>query len=236
MSLFTSIFHHLLYRPLFNALVILYQILPGHDLGVVIIVLTILIRLALYPLSQKALKSQKILQKLQPKIKEIQKKYPAKEDQVREMMALYKKYQISPLAGFLPILIQIPIIIALYKVFLNGLKPSLDGLYGFVPPIESLNPVFLGVIDLSQKSLVLALLAGFFQFLHSKISSQNFPSSKKGDFSSIMNQQMVYLMPFLTVFIAWSLPAALALYWAVMTLIGLVQEYHFRKKKIEIGL
>jgi len=233
MNLILTIFNETLYRPLFNALIWLYGIIPFHDLGLAIIILTVLIRLILYPLSKKAIQSQKAMTELQPKIKEIQKKYKNKEEQVKEMTALYKKYKINPMAGCLPILIQLPILIALFRVFSAGLDPGqLNTLYGFIERPESLDFMFLGLIDLSQRSIILALVAGFSQFVLSKMS---FPKKSAGqkksakagglDFSSLMGQQMIYFMPLITIFFGLSFPAALPLYWIVITLFGIFQQY-----------
>ncbi len=237
MNLIITVFNESLYRPLFNALVWLYNIIPGNDLGIAIIVLTILIRLILYPLSKKAIQSQKAINQLQPKIKEIQKKYKNKEEQAKVMMELYKKHKVNPMAGCLPILVQLPLLIALYRVFFNGLNPeSLDGLYSFISRPELLNVMFLGLIDLSQRSVFLAVMAGLFQFIQSKmIMPKNLTKKSKSDgldFSTIMSKQMLYFMPLITVFIAWSLPAALPLYWIVITLFGITQQY-FTKSELK---
>lgn len=230
MEFITTIFNEILYRPLFNILVWLYNVIPGSDLGIAIIVLTIIIRFILYPFSKKAIQSQKAINKLQPKIKEIQKKYKNKEEQAREMMNLYKKHKVNPVAGCLPILIQLPLLIALYKVFFNGLNPQeLDILYSFVSRPDSLNLMFLGIIDLSQRNIVLAVLTGIFQFIQSKMilpsNKDNGPKTSKADFASMMSKQMLYMMPLLTAFIALSLPAALPLYWIVITIFGIIQQY-----------
>jgi len=266
MNLLIQIFNEVLYRPLFNVLIWLYDVLPGHDLGIAIIILTAAIRLLLYPLSKKAIKSQKALTGLQPKIKEIQKKYKDKADQAKATMELYRQYRINPMSGCLPILIQLPILIALYRVFFTGLDPekcvifrqsdltehselhlllsmitpvpwlervpTYKGLYGFISRPELLNPMFLGIINLSQRSIFLSVLAGFLMFVQSKMMMSKGPASLGGglkikglDFSSIMGQQMTYLMPLLTVFIAFGLPAGLPLYWAVITLFGIIQQY-----------
>ncbi|MFH1966290.1 MAG: YidC/Oxa1 family membrane protein insertase [Patescibacteria group bacterium] len=237
MGFIITIFNEILYYPLFNALVWLYNFIPGNDLGIAIILLTILIRFILYPLSKKAIQSQKAISKLQPKIKEIQKKYKNKEEQAKAMMELYKKYKVNPMAGCLPILIQLPILIALYRVFINGLNPeALNFLYGFIERPEALNVMFLGLIDLSQRNIFLAVLAGAFQFVQSKMIMPQNVNKQKGksggiDFSSIMTHQMVYMMPLITIFIAWNLPSALPLYWIVITLFGIVQQYF---TKIEV--
>ncbi|MFH1461175.1 MAG: YidC/Oxa1 family membrane protein insertase [Patescibacteria group bacterium] len=240
MDIIISVFNEVLYRPLFNALIWLYNIIPGQDLGIAIIVLTILIRFILYPLSRKSIQSQKAISKLQPQIKEIQKKYKNKEEQARQMMALYRKYKVNPMSGCLPILIQLPILIALYRVFFTGLDPErLNGLYSFINQPESLNFVFLGIVDLSQRSVVLALMAGLFQFIQSRMiipKLKQRQGAKTGglDFSSMMSQQMLYFMPLITVFIAWNLPAALPLYWIVITLFGIIQQY-FTRTELEEG-
>ncbi|MFH0906860.1 MAG: YidC/Oxa1 family membrane protein insertase [bacterium] len=236
METLISIFNQGLYRPLFNALVLIYNIIPFHDLGIAIILLTILIRFILYPLSKKAIQSQKAMTELQPKIKEIQRKYKNKEEQAREMMVLYKENKINPMAGCLPILIQLPILIALFRVFYTGLDPEqLNILYGFVQRPESLNVMFLGIIDLSQRSIPLAILAGFFQFIQAKMITppKTAQSREKSgfDFASAMSQQMLYFMPVITVFFALSFPAALPLYWIVITLFGIIQQ-HFTKVKV----
>lgn len=228
-----NIFNQVLYLPLFNALIWLYNVIPGNDLGIAIVALTVLIRFILYPLSRKAIRSQKIMSELQPKIKEVQKKYKNKEEQMRQTMALYKKHKINPVAGCLPILIQLPILLALYRVFFTGISDpeKLNNLYSFVAQPESLNVIFLGLIDLSQRSIVLALLAGFFQFIQSKMIMPKKGFGQKQmkigniDFSSLMGQQMTYFMPLITIFIAWNLPAALPLYWIVITIFGIIQQY-----------
>jgi len=154
MDFIVTIFNEALYRPLFNTLIWIYNIIPGNDLGIAIILLTILIRFILYPLSKKAIQSQKAISFLQPKIKEIQKKYKNKEEQAKVMMELYKKHKVNPMAGCLPILIQLPILIALYRVFFSGLNmETLNILYGFIQRPDSLNLMFLGLINLSQKNI-----------------------------------------------------------------------------------
>jgi len=232
-----NIFNQVLYYPLFNALIWFYNNISFHDLGIAIIILTVLIRFILYPLSKKAIQSQKAMSALQPKIKELQKKYKNKEEQAKMMMALYKENKVNPMAGCLPILVQFPILIALYRVFFTGLDPEkLNGLYSFVQKPESLNFVFLGLIDLSVRSITLAVIAGILQFIQAKMIMPKKDNSKKKDglkignldFSSLMGQQMTYFMPVITVFIALSLPAALPLYWIVITLFGIIQQ-HFTK-------
>jgi YidC/Oxa1 family membrane protein insertase len=237
MSFLTLIFNKALYQPLFNGLIFLYNIIPLHDFGVAIILLTIIIRLALYPLNQKAITSQKALGELQPQIKEIQNKYKGDQfKQSQSLMEIYKKNKINPASGCLPLLIQLPILLALYRVFWTGLDPqSLNMVYSFISRPEHINPMFLGFINLAQSNYVMAILAGIFTFFQSKMMMVKQPAKIKTsdgqpDIASIMNKQMVYFMPLFTVFIAWKLPAGLALYWIVITLLGIGQQYLIIRK------
>jgi YidC/Oxa1 family membrane protein insertase len=221
------LFNEIFYKPLFNGLVFLYHIVPGHDLGVAIIILTVIIRLILWPLTNKSIKNQKVLAKIQPQITEIKKKFKGnKEAQAKAMMQLYSENKINPLAGFLPLLIQIPIIIALWRVFLNSFTLDLNFLYSFIPAPVQIQTVFLGLIDLSHKSAILAVLAGVLQYFQTKMVTP--PSVKPAgapDFGQMMSKQMLYLGPVLSIVIFWSLPAALPLYWIVVTLLTLLQQY-----------
>src|SRR3989344_6390443 len=190
-----DIFNATLYIPLFNFLVFLYNYMPGNDFGVAIILLTVIIRVIIYPISAKALHSQRAIQKLQPKIQEIQKKYKDdKEKQARETMELYKKEKINPFSGIFLALIQLPILIALYSVFWNGLKPGeLDVLYGFVANPGQINPMFLGFIDLSKANVWLAVIAGILQFFQTKmvLPVQEKGQNKENNMASMMQKQMV---------------------------------------------
>ncbi len=240
MGFLINFFNFILYQPLFNLLILLYQYLPGKDFGVAIICLTLLIKIALYPLGIKAIKIQRTLQKLQPQIKEIQEKYKKdKQKQTSEMLGIYKKEKVNPFAGLFVSLVQIPILIALWQVFWGGLQPEkLTALYSFVAPPQSIDPTFLGVLNLGQPSVILAIFAGIGQFLQTKTiipASSNAPAGKPQqkttpDFSKMMEKQMLYFFPVFTVFILWKLPAAIALYWLVTALFSTVQQYFFLKK------
>lgn len=231
MEFIITIFHESLSRPLFNLLVWIYNVVPGHDFGVAIVLVTVLLRTLLHPLSSKALKSQKALQELQPKIKEIQKKYKDKQEQARAMTEFYKEHKVNPFSGCLPLLIQLPILIALYRVFLSGVKPeSLNALYSFVHNPVTLDPVFAGVVNLAQPNHALAILAGLSQFLQSKATFQGSGAAVGSDFSKIMSKQMTYMMPLFMVFIAWNLPAGLALYWVVTMLFSVGEQLIVNKK------
>ncbi|MCK4524930.1 MAG: membrane protein insertase YidC [Candidatus Andersenbacteria bacterium] len=245
MNILSFIFNDLLYYPLFNLMVFFYNIIPGHDIGIAIIMLTLLVRFVLYPVNTKAIKSQKQLQEIQPKMKEVQAKYKNdKEKQAKALMELYQKHKINPMSGCFPILIQFPILIALYWVFLNGFKDeSLSILYTFISNPGHINPMFIGLVNLSETNIVLAFIAGILQYFQTKMimgnkkeedkkenKKEKTPEEKTQDFAQSMSKQMIYLMPVLTFVFAMSFPSGLALYWAVTTLFAIVQQSLIIKK------
>lgn len=236
--MFLSLYNELLYRPLFNVLVFLYETVSFYDLGIAIIALTVLIRLALYPLSRHAMESQKNMMTIQPEVKKLQEKYKDnKEEQMKRVMELYKEKKVNPFSGCVPILIQLPIIIALYQVFLAGFNDeSLKALYSFIPNPGALHHMFLGFLDLSlKKNILLAVLAGALQFYQSKMmldeQKKIQTTASANDFSANMSKQMTYTMPIVTVVVSYTLPAGLALYWAVTNLISIIQQMQVLKGK-----
>lgn len=233
-------YNTILYQPIFNALVFLYDILPGNDVGLAIILLTVAIKLILFPLSLQSIKSQKALQELQPKIEELKKQYKdRKEEMAKATMELYKKEKVNPFSSCLPLLIQFPFLIAVYQVFRSGLNSqNFDILYSFVNNPGSINSLSVGFIDLAVPSLGLAVLAGLSQFVQTKMLMAKRPpaalrkkeGAKDEDMSAVMNKQMTYFMPLITVFIGASLPGGLTLYWLVTTLLTIAQQHIFVKK------
>lgn len=231
-----ELYNTLLYEPIFNLMVFLYNTISFQDIGVAIILLTLIIKLFLYPLSVKSIKAQKALQDLQPKMEEIKRKYKKQPEVLgREMMALYKREKISPTSSCLPLLIQMPFLIAVYHVFRNGFKvETLDLLYPFVNNPGSINPVAFGFINFSERSILLAILAGAAQFWSSKMliskKQPNVPGAKDEGMTANMNKQMLYIMPAITIFIGISLPAGLTFYWFLTTLLTAFQQLYIFKK------
>jgi len=234
-----QIYYSILYQPLFNLLIWFYNIVPFHDIGLAIILITIIIKILLYPFSLKSIKAQKVLQELQPKINELRVKYKDNQGEMtKATMALYKNEKISPFSSCLPLLIQLPFFIAVYSVFRKGLTngQSLDILYSFVKNPGPINPFFLGLVNLSQPNLILAILAGVSQYWVSRMlvtkKQPKIEGAKDEDLAATMNKQMLYFMPLITIFIGLSLPAGLTLYWFITTVLtGLQQVYMFRKIK-----
>lgn len=232
-------FNILLYRPLFNLLVLIYNYLPGHDFGLSIISVTVVIRLILYPISVKAFNSQIAIQKLQPQLQEIQKKFKHdKEKQSKETLELYRREKINPFSGILLAILQLPILIALYRVFQLGLNSDeLKNLYQFISSPVHIDPMFLGLIDLSKPNLLFAVLAGIVQFFQTKMLMPKFDNNqpKMDNMALMMQKQMIYLFPFLTVVILFKLPSALGLYWIAGSIFSIVQQYIALKKTAKSG-
>lgn len=233
-----QLYNLVIYQPLYNALVFIYNIIPGHDIGLTIIAITIIIRLIFYPLFAKQIKAQKAIQDVQPQMNALKQKYKDdKQKQAQAMMEFYKKNKVNPLSSCLPTLIQLPFLIAIYQVFRSGLGSNdFSLLYPFVQNPGSLNTIaFWGLIDLSQRNIVLAVITGVVQFWQSKMMmAKTKPAKVKGskdeDFGSVMSRQMTYIFPIFTVIIGISLPSGLILYWLITTLLMGLQQLYYRKK------
>lgn len=243
----SSLFTTILLQPILNLLIWLYNVLPGHDIGFAIIVVTFIVKVILYPLTQAQLKQQRALQQLQPKIEEVRTRLKDdKEGQARELMALYSKEKVNPAASCLPLVIQLPIFIALYRALSIGLTSgTFDNLlYSFVANPQMVNAKFLGVFDLVHPSYVLAVLAGLVQFFQTRqmlkppagaiaqppAEVAGKPGAKDEGMAAMMNKQMMYMMPILTVVIGFSLPGGLSLYWLTMSLLTIAQQHWMLKK------
>lgn len=223
-------FNEILYRPLFNLLILIYNILPGRDFGVAIVVLTVLIRVAFFPLSIKTIRSQKALNKLGPKMKELKEKIKDKTAQSAAIMNLYKENGVNPFSGCLPLIIQIPILIALYQAFIAGFKPeSLNMLYSFVQNPGVINKTFIGLIDITLKNPVLAVLAGGLQFVQSKLATPD-PGTGGDPSTNALNSQMLYFFPVMIIIIGWNLPAGLILYWIATTGFSIIEQLYIKHR------
>jgi YidC/Oxa1 family membrane protein insertase len=235
------LYHTILYQPIYNLLIFLYNIIPGHDIGLAIIAMTVLIKLILYPLSAKSIKSQKALQDLNPKMEELKKKYKDQKDVLgQEMMKLYKDNKVNPLSSCLPLLIQLPFLIAVYRVFRVGLtNGSMDLLYSFITNPGAINPMMFGFLNLSNPNWILAVLAGVAQFVQSSmLMTKPAPKAagaggKDENLMASMNQSMKYFMPIVTIVIGLSLPAGLTLYWFLTTILTVLQQKLVFGKKFE---
>lgn len=224
-----ALFNEILYRPLLNAVVFLYNIIPGSDFGIAIAVLTIAIRVIFLPLTLKTMRSQKALNDIQPKIKDIREKH--KNDQAAQSAAILKAYRdhkVNPFAGCLPLLIQIPVLLALYRAFASGISAeSFSLLYSFIQQPGTIDTTSFGFIDINAKNYFLTIIAGFAQFIQIKTTMASSSGASKE--VQAMNSQMMYLFPIIIVVVGWSLPAGLMIYWIVATLASIGEQVYIKK-------
>lgn len=234
----SAFFNTFFYEPILNGLIATLGFLPIHDIGLAVIILTVIVRFIIFPLSHKATVTQKKIKDLEPELKDLKEKYKDKKDQAEKIMELYKKHGINPfsLVSILALLLQIPIFFAMYKVFIGGMDFDHALLYSFVSVPAEISKNFLGFIDVTQKNFILAALAGISQFIQIKLAIPPIKAEdvKRGDFKSelgrSMNLQMRYFMPAIIFFVATRLPAALSLYWLTMNVFSIVHEYAVRRK------
>ena len=228
MNILAFIYNEILYRPLFNALVFLTNLVPGHDIGIAIVLLTLAVRIILFPVNHRSLITQIKMKALEPEIEKIKAETKNKtEEQGKRMMELYKEHGVSPFLGCLTLLIQLPILIALYRVFFNGLSLSGTALYPFIIKPDFISTKLFGALDLSSRSLFLGLLASVSQFFQMKLAMPSLPAggkSFKEEMSRAMAIQSLYVFPVLIFLISFRFPAALALYWTVNNLFATVHE------------
>lgn len=235
-----------LYQPLFNALIFLVWLVPDHNVGWAIILLTLLVRVALYPLNAKMIRSQQALAALQPEIERIRREY--KDDQqaqARATLELYQSKGASPFGSCGLLLVQLPVLWVLYKVFTVGLDTSrFDLLYSFTPRPETIQILFFG-IDLTHPSLILGVLAGLAQFLQTrqtmakqlatKPAQDSDPADQAAQTQAMVSKQMLYLFPIMTIVLSRSFPAALTLYWLVTTLAMAAQQWWITRATAELA-
>jgi len=238
----SNIYHAIVYQPLYNGLILLMATIPWADAGVIVILFTVIVKLCLFPLSKKAVNTQMQMRAIEPELNLLKEKYKDdKQELARKTMELYKENGVRPFMSILLIFIQLPIIFALYRVFLHSGLPIVnkDLLYGFIKIPEQINMTFLGWVDISKTSLVLAILVGVATFMQAKImapkiSTNTVPDSEKDsfrhDFAKSMSLQMKYVFPFVAAFISWKISAAISLYWITSNLFTIGQELFLKRK------
>lgn len=233
--MFSALFHEVFYRPLYNILIFFYDA-AWHDFGIAIILTTILLKVVLIPLTNKQIESQKKLQEIQPKIKALQVKYKDdKERQTREIMNFYKENKVNPFGGCLPLIIQMFFFFAIYRIIFNisgsGFAVNGADMYTFVSHSETINHFFLHFLDLTAPSIVLAAMTAVAQYFQLKMMIKSQPKQAENttgepDITSIMNKQMVIIMPAMILLFGMKLAAALTLYWFVSTLFMIGQQQY----------
>ena len=243
--MFINFFKITIYEPLYNGLIFLINTLPMFDVGVIVVVFTLIVKIILFPLSKKAVKTQIKMKEIQPELAKLKETY--KDDQQQyamKMLEMYKENEVNPFSTIFLTLVQIPIIICLYYVFLKSGLPSIQAelLYSFITVPEVVNMNFLGLIDVAGKSHVLALLAAITSFYQMKFSvpipqtTTKPGESFKDDLARSMSIQMRYVFPVIVYFIAYTISGVIAIYWFTSNIFTIGQEIYTRKhlKKPEV--
>lgn len=237
-------FHAIFYEPMYNALVYILSILPTHDVATAVLILTVLVKLVLLPLSKKMFLSQIAQKKIQPIISKLQEEYKDNRQMLGlKMMEVYKEHKLNPFSSILLMFIQIPIVFALYFVFSQGGLPELklEDLYSFTPHVDNIQHILFG-IDFVKSSIYIGILAAIFQYIQIRFSLNNLPQNTEADKKSLaelkpeemiqrqMGFMMKYFIPFLILIASLKVSAAVALYWIVSSIFMIAQELYFRKK------
>ena len=232
-----TLWNVILYKPLYN-LLILILILFGGNAGVAIVVLTLLVKVILLPFTAKMIKSQVAMKAIEPKLQKIREEHATdKQLQSKKTFELYKEHKVNPFTGCLLLLVQFPIIIALYQVVLGGFTLRTDLIYGFVHFPATINTMFLGM-DVTHKSTVLAIIVALLQFAQAWLAGRNSTTAvatagannMQADLQKSMQTQMKYFLPIMVGFITLRLPAAIGIYWAVNIIVTIAQEYYIRNR------
>ena len=242
--MFSYIWHTFFFDPVYNGLIFFIDIIPGGDVGLAIIATVVVVKVILLPLSIKAAKTQRIMREIEPKLREIKETHKDnREAQALAMMTVYREAGMNPFASLFLILLQIPIVIALYFAVYSGggiklPEINVDLLYAFVNNPTIVNMDFLGMVDITGKSIVLALLAGITQYYQVKVSLPEMPPrdpnkapDMKDEFIRNMHMQMRYVMPVIIVFVSYIISAAIALYFFVSNVVAILQELYIKRHR-----
>jgi len=243
--MFSFLWHTIFFNPIYNGLVFFIDTIPGGDVGLAIIAITVVVKFILLPLSIKSVKSQKALKIIEPKLQELKDKY--KDDRqalATATMDVYKEAGINPFFSILLIFIQLPLILSLYMAVVSGGGVALPDinqalLYSFVHVPADVNMLFLGIVDIAVKSWPLALLAGVTQYIQASLTLPKLEAKKsdennvdfKADFARSMDLNMRYVMPLIITFIAHTLSATVAIYFVVSNLMAIFQEFIVRRHR-----
>lgn len=236
MDVFELIINTVLINPMMNVLIVLSNVFFG-SYGLAIIAFTLIARILTYPLVLRQLRTTRAMQEMQPRLQEIQKKYKDPRRRQQEMMKLYRDVGFNPLGCAVPLLVQLPIWIALFQVLRQSLGTTPEALFGlsgrlydwsFITEAPPLDRAFL-TLDLANPSLVLAILVGVGTFVQQKLSTTR--SVAKDDRQASVNRTMIWIMPLMFGFFSLQVPSGLSLYWFVTTLFTIMAAYIYNGPK-----
>lgn len=230
-------FNTLFYDPLYNTLVLFLQATPHGDIGVSIILLTIVVKILLYPLNKSSALTQLKMKKVEKEIKDLKKKITDQKELALKTMEVYQRENIKPFSSILTVFLQIPIFIALYLIFSKGIVSSPDHLYSFVKFPEQVSSIAFGLFDVSKKYILVGVITAVSYFLLAKLQTKSMDMGAAHEdkdsfafqFNDILKKQMVYVFPVLTGVTAAVFPAAIGVYWITSNIIAAAQTFFINK-------
>jgi YidC/Oxa1 family membrane protein insertase len=231
-----TLYNTLIWQPLYNGFIFLFDAFPWMDAGLAVIVFTVIVRLILFPISKKAAKTQIEMRRIEPELKSIREKHKDdKQAQALQTLALYKEKGINPFSSIALMFIQLPILIALYQIFLRSGLPSVktESLYAFVD-VPTITMEFLGFINVSDKNLWLAVIAGIAQYYQVKLTLPSSPKKEgvlsfQDQMARSLQMQMKYVLPIFIAFIAYQFSAVIAIYFIISSLFMIGQELYVKR-------
>lgn len=239
--MFIDFFHAAIYEPIYNALALFVSWVPGGDVGIAIVLITVLVKLILFPLAVKASHTQIAMRTLEPELRVLREKY---KDQSQELalktLALYRERKVNPFASILILIIQLPVILGLYWVIWaeragGSFDPAL--LYSWVTPPAVTSFSFLGLVPLAEGSIIFALLVAVTQYVQARLMMPEPPvatgKSFQDDLAKSMHLQMRYVFPIVLGVISYVATAAIALYFITSNIFGIMQEVAARRRHDE---
>ena len=236
-------FNTLFLQPIYNTVLVFINIIPNHDIGIAIILTTLLVKLVLLPLNLSSQRSNYLMKEAQIEIDEIKTKYKGDNKKLaEETMALYKKKKINPLSSIFGLIIQIPVFFALYFVFSDGVIFKENLIYSFVSFPENLKHLAFGFIDLTKTYWFLGVLTAVTMYIFSKRQADAFKNikqtkdseKKEPDFKTVfaknMQMQMTYFLPVVSGVSAALFPAVIGVYWVTNNILNIFQDVYIKRK------
>lgn len=233
-----TLWNTILLKPFYNLLIVFVGVFSGNA-GLAIIALTIVVKIILYPITRKSIVSQIEMKKIEPELNRIRKDFPDKQEQAKKQFELYKEHKINPFSSCILVLIQLPVVIALYWAIKDfSVVANTSILYSFVHVPDVITTTIMG-LDITKKSIILAVIVAIVQYFQLSLSQKAITKtvqpadtkvSAQQEIMQNMQSQMKYVMPLMIGFFTYSLPAAIGLYWFINILTTIAQEYYIRNK------
>ncbi len=231
-------FHTIFYEPIYNLLVLVLTHVPMHDIGAAIVIVTLIVKFILLPLNLSALRSQYLMKRVEGEMNALKTTHKdAPQEASKKMMEIYKREKINPFASLFTLIIQIPIIFALYKVFAKGLFDDPSSLYSFIHFPANLHTLAFGLFDVTHKNIVIAVLAALSSYVLARRQTSTMVPKNDGKEESFQDQfmksmkiQLLYVLPLIVGFSSAVLPSALGFYWFISNIIAYVQDVYMKRK------